>query len=150
MLVPPRFEGSFSCRVLRYWPRQWGLLYRSYAVVPPCHRGSTALGLAVVPRGGAVVPLIGASGSTAGTAVLPLSSGQRGGNGWFVPPHYIKGSSSPKLTYLFPQKLHCCSKLHFRPISLPSQSNLLICSGLVEKAQIYTSTKRNLIPPTNP
>ena len=41
---------------------------------------------AVVPRFWAVVPLSVASGSTAGIAVLPLSSGQRGGNGWFVPP----------------------------------------------------------------
>ena len=49
-----------------------------------------------------------------------------------------------------PLKLHYCSKLHFRSISLPSQSNLLICSGVVEKAPIYTSTKRNLIPPTYP
>ena len=36
------------------------------------------------------------------------------------------------------------------PITLPSQSNLLICSGLVEKAPIYSSTKRKLIPPSNP
>ena len=65
------------------------------------------------------------------------------------PPLY-KGVFFPKVDLPLPQKLHCCSKLHFRPISLPSQSNLLICSRLVEKATIYTSTKRNLIPPTYP
>ena len=64
--------------------------------------------------------------------------------------HYIRGVFFSELTTSSNPKLHCCSKLHFRPISLPSQSNLLICSGVVEKAPIYTSTKRNLNPPTNP
>ena len=117
-------------------PRQ----YRTGSIPCPCAcppwlHGSTARGSDST---------VGASGSTALCVAVLV------GNGWIVPYHYKRGSSSPKLTYLFPQKLHCCSKLHFRPISLPSQSNLLICSGLVEKAPIYTSTKRNLIPPTNP